>query len=121
MHDGKMHFGTLVYPFCDSGSKERTQAIVDRHPEGSLCRVYHDPKRPWFTIIEPGLAPHSYHPLIMGEVFLWVAALLGLLAFRFAADKGTKPFTLKLRPLLFRMALWIIPPILAYKLSFWLP
>lgn len=61
---------------------ERAKAYVARYPVGRRVRVYHRPSRPWYSTLEPGVAPSN----IANLAILGVAFLLGcgvLYTFRF--------------------------------------
>jgi hypothetical protein len=41
----------------DDPSEESAQAVVDKHPVNSTCKVYYDPTNPWNCTLETGTTP----------------------------------------------------------------
>lgn len=73
----KKYFRETIYPECCIGGRLHwAQSVIARHPSQSTCRVYYMPSNPGRTVLEPGLAPHSFVLAGCGLMFAYTGLLL---------------------------------------------
>lgn len=64
--------------FAETNSKDlhAVQAIVHRHPAGSMTTVYYDPAKPDRSVLEPGVKAGNLAAMILGGLFAILGALI---------------------------------------------
>ncbi len=75
--NGKEYLGTRITTGQGSESLDREAAakIVAQYPEGSRVTVYHHPRRPGYSVLEPGRGPGNWIVLIFLLACLIAAAI----------------------------------------------
>jgi hypothetical protein len=85
---GQTHTSNYVWASggYSSSSKSPHQAVVDKYPVGKTVKVYYDPKKPEFAILEPGVTTTNYIVIGAGIVFLLAGVVMtGATLFRIVA------------------------------------
>jgi hypothetical protein len=76
----KSYFEETIYPECVFGGRESwAKTVIARHPMANTT-VYYMPGHPKVTVLEPGLAPHSFVVIGGGLMSIYTGVLLGFLA-----------------------------------------
>ena len=83
---GQNYESAYVWPSggYSSSSQAPHQEVVDRYPPGKQVKVYYDPQKPQFGVLEPGVTSTNYVVLGVGGIFFLVGLVMtAATAFRF--------------------------------------
>lgn len=76
INDNKFIGEIINWGYGYSKQIEKSEAIVNKYPEGKTVEVYYNPNDPKNAVLEPGLTVNSYKNVLGGIVFMLIAILI---------------------------------------------